>query len=332
VAHSVRSGLRLAVRCEPVGGLAVTGCPGLVGHCSGIGSRGVASPLDDVLDLPAGGGIARRGERVPRRVGLHRLLVGDFLPECGHDRRAVQVLHAVAGGRERDVVDAPDLGEFLEDEVAAPVAVEQHRRRALRGESCHRVRDVRPLDRDGVFDAEAQQPADVRATLDDDDGVAVGHSRARRHALELGDVLDAGLLAHRLDEVLAGHRRVLEVGQQVRRPVDEFATLRCACVLDGRHCAVCSTRADAFDRFEGGSQDRRLDPVEAAPDGDRPERAAVLRLDVDVYPADLRGFLQAAQIEFVAEQPLGLPENGADDVTPLDHPARADLRVNEVLR
>jgi hypothetical protein len=38
------------------------------------------------------------------------------------------------------------------------------------------------------------------------------------------------------------------------------------------------------------------------------------------------------EIEFVAEQSLGLTEDSPDDVTPLDHPARADLRVDEIFR
>jgi hypothetical protein len=54
------------------------------------------------------------------------------------------------------------------------------------------------------------------------------------------------------------------------------------------------------------------------------------RVDVDVDAADLRGVLQVAQVEVVAEQPFGLPEDGAHDVGALDHAVGGDVRVDEV--
>jgi len=60
------------------------------------------------------------------------------------------------------------------------------------------------------------------------------------------------------------------------------------------------------------------------------ERLALFGRYLYVYAADLRRLLQVTEVQFLAEQTLGLAEDRADDVTPLYHPVGGDVGVNYV--
>ncbi len=87
---------------------------------------------------------------------------------------------------------------------------------------------------------------------------------------------------------------------------------------------------DTGDRLEGGGEDRGLDPVEGARDGDCAERLPVLGVDLDVDASDLRRLLEVAEIQVVAEEAFGLAEDGPDDVGAFHDAVSRDCRVNEV--
>jgi hypothetical protein len=242
-----------------------------------------------------------------------------------------EVLDRPSLGGEGDVVHVPDLYEFAEDQLSAAVAVEEGRHVALLGERGDGVGDVRPLHGDGVLDAVAEQRQHVGAALDDDDGVGAVHVRTGREPRVLGDILDADRLADLLEEFVGGHHAVVErLAEQLLGAVDDLAPLGGAHVLDGRHLDAGPAGADAGDRLEGGREDGRLDLVEAAGDGDLAEGLSVLAVYLHVDASDFRGLLEVAEVEVVTEQALGLPEDGADDVAPLDDAVGRDGRVDEV--
>ena len=131
----------------------------------------------------------------------------------------------------------------------------------------------------------------VGPAFHDDDRVAVGDAGPCREPFVLRDVLDPDCLANLLDQVRAPGALALEVGEQVRRPVDDFPALGRAHVLQSRHLEVRPTRPDSVDGFERGREDGGLDLVEPAGDGHLAVRTAALRLDRHVDPTDLRGLL-----------------------------------------
>jgi len=205
---------------------------------------------------------------------------------------AREVLDAFPLRCEGDVVDVADLRQFLPDEFAAAVAVEEDGDGLRFGQFGDCVGDVRPLDGDGVLDAVPEQREHVGASLDDDDGVGVDDAGAGREALVFGDVLDANGLSDFLDEVTAGADRIVEsLAEQRLRALDDFAALCGADVLDFSDLDGRATGTDAVDGLQCRPEDGRLDLVEACRDGDAPERLAVLGVDFDVDAADFRGVL-----------------------------------------
>ena len=271
-----------------------------------------------------------RGDRLARVPRLDHEVVGDLLAERRQRLLAREVLDALAGGRDRDVVDVADLGQLLQDQVAAAVAVKEGGGRSMTGEFGHGVGDVGALDRHDVLDAVAEQGEDVGTTLDDDDRIALGDPRPGGEPLVGRDVAGAGALANRVDDLGRTHRALLERAEQRLRALDHRPAFRGSNVLDPLDRDRRATRPDAFDGFERCTEDRGLDLVEPARDRDTAERLAVLGVDADVDPADLRGLLEPPQVEVVAEEPLGLPEDRADDVVPFDHPLGGHVRVNQV--
>lgn len=272
------------------------------------------------------------GDGLARAVRTRDEIVGDLLAERRQRRLAREVLDTFSCGRDRDVIDVSHLAELLQDEVAAAVAVEEGGRRALLGECGHRIGHVRSLDRDSVFDAVAQQGEHVRSPLDHDDRVGLGDPRPGRQPLVGGYLPGACALADGFDEFRRAHRGLLERAEQRLRAIDHLAAFGGPDVLDPVDVDGRATRPDPVDGFERCAEDRGLDPVEPARDGDPAERLAVLGVDRHVDPTDLRGVLERPEIEIVAEQALGLAEDRADHVVSLHHPLGGDVRVNQVLR
>jgi len=102
-----------------------------------------------------GRGVGAPVGRCEQLAGVVVGLEGDFLTERSHHFPPREVLDRPPGRGQRHVVYLADLGEFLQDEVAPAVAVEKRGHRSVAGQVRHRVGDVRPFDRDGVFDAVA---------------------------------------------------------------------------------------------------------------------------------------------------------------------------------
>jgi len=168
---------------------------------------------------------------------------------------------------------------------------------------------------------------------DDDDRVRILDPRPCRESFVFGDVLDADGLSDLLDEVAAGPHRVLEGAPEKRfRALDDLPPFGRPNVLDLPDLDGRSTRSDPVYGFKRRREDGGLDLIEARRDRDPAERLAVLRIDLDVDPADFRGVLQLAEVQLVAEEALGLSEDRPDDVRSFDDSLRRDVRVYEVFR
>ena len=194
-------------------------------------------------------------------LGVGNVLVGHFLPERSHDHVTREVFDGLARRCVGDEVHIAHLGQFLEDEVTAAVAVQKRGHRSLGGQPGDGVGDVRPLDGDGVFDTVFEQPKHVRPPLDDDDGVAIGNAWPGRIALVLRDVLDAGAPADLLDHLFGGLDGLVERRQQVFGALDQRTPLCLPNVFEFCHFDGRSAGTDPFDSFEGGGENRRLDAV-----------------------------------------------------------------------
>src|SRR5207247_1911405 len=102
--------------------------------------------------------------------------------------------------------------------------------------------------------------------------------------------------------------------------LDDLVALRDADVLDFLHLDRRLAGADAVDRLECRGQDRRLDLVQRGRDVDESLGPSLLALHVHFDSTDAPAFLQVAQVELFAEEPLGLAENGPDHVGLLHDP------------
>lgn len=181
----------------------------------------------------------------------------------------VKFLDGLTCRGERDVVDFTHLLEFLENQVAAAVAVEKRRDGSVASKFCDRVGNVRSLDCDCVFDAVLEQGEHVGAAFDDDDRVAVGDSRTRGQSLVLRDILDANVLAHLREDFLGTHHAVVEARlEQFLRAVDDILALGCSNVFDLADLETGPTGTNAINRLEGGGEGCGFDFVEAGSDGE----------------------------------------------------------------
>jgi len=150
--------------------------------------------------------------------------------------------------------------------------------------------------------------------------------------VKVRDIRDPDRLADLVDEVPTRQRRLVELREQLRGPFDDIAALGGPGVLKVCDLDVGPAGADPLDALQSRREDGRLDPVETARDRERPVRLTGFRRDLDLDAAEFARLLEVADVEFLAEQPFGLAEDRADDVTPLDHPVGLDIRVYQVLR
>jgi len=133
------------------------------------------------------------------------------------------------------------------------------------------------------------------------------------------DLLDLDRLADGLGEVESDPLRLLlEVGEDLLGAFDDLLALRDADVLDADDLDLGPARADAVDGLEPRGQDRGFDLVEGRRDQDLAFALSLPAVDLDLDPSNPSGLLEVAEVELVAEQALGLSEDGADDVGLVD--------------
>src|SRR3989454_2211119 len=266
-------------------------------------------------------------------VHLDVLIRRDLVPQALHDLLLRELFDFLASRGTGDEVDLGHLEEFLQDQVSAAVAIDEGGERSFFRELLDRLRDVRPLDRDGILDPRPEEVQDVLAPFDDDDRVAVGDVRSGGKPLgpERHDLRHLHALAHLVEEVRPGGLRLLDHGrEQGAGSLDDLVALRDAGVLDLVDLDRGLARADAVDRLEGRRQDRGLDLVQRGRDQDRAFAPAFLALDVDLDSADAAALLQVSQVQFLAEEPFRLAEHGPDDVGFLDDPFRLQAGLDEI--
>src|SRR3989344_3571728 len=93
---------------------------------------------------------------------------------------------------------------------------------------------------------------------------------------------------------------------------------------------LCIAGADALDDLQGSSHNAGLGLVQGRGDDDLPLGLPAPGLDVHFYPADPSGALELAQLQLRAEQALGLAENRADDIRPVNNAVDLDAGMNDV--
>src|SRR6058998_946974 len=202
-------------------------------------------------------------------VHLDVLVRGDLVPQALHDLLLGELFDFLAPRGAGDEVDLCHLEEFLQDQVATAVPIDECGERPLFRELLDRLRDVRPFDRDRVLDPRPEEVQDILAPLDDDDRVAVGDVRSGGKPLgpERHDLRHLHALAYLVEEVRPGGLRLLDHGrEQGAGSLDDLVPLGHAGVLDLVDLDCGLARADAVDRLEGRRQDRGLDLVQRGRD------------------------------------------------------------------
>ncbi|KAF5061857.1 hypothetical protein DSECCO2_310800 [anaerobic digester metagenome] len=160
-----------------------------------------------------------------------------------------------------DEVDLGHLEQLAQDELSAPVAVDEGGDDPLLAEVHDGLGNVGPFHSDGVLDARLQQVQHVGAALHHDDGVGLGHVRSRRQAVlaVVGYLFHLYGLAHALGEVDPGGLGLLyELGQKLPCPLDDLLALDDAHVLDGLHAYLGLARAHPVDGLQRGRQNNGL--------------------------------------------------------------------------
>ena len=267
-------------------------------------------------------------------VHLHVLVPGHLVPEALDDLLGGELLDLVGARRAGDEVDLGDLEELPEDQLSAPVAVDEGGGDPLAGELLDGLGDAGPLDGDGVLDAGLEEVEDVGAALDDDDGLGVLHvGSGRAPVLAVGgDLLDLDALPDAVGEVDAGALGLLdELVEELLGTLDDLLPLGDPHVLDSQDVDGGLAGSDAVDGLEGGCEDDGLHLVQAGGHVDDPLGLAALGCDLDLDPADAAGFLKVPEVELVAEESLGLSEDRPDHVGFLDDAVGVDLRFHHIL-
>lgn len=275
-----------------------------------------------------------RGARGLESRHLEVLLDGDLVPQALHELLLRELLDLAAARGPRDEVDVHRLEHLAEDQLARAVAVGEDGDGLPAGEVLHGLRDARPLDGDAVLDPAPQEVQHVRAALDDDQRVGLVDVGAGGEVLGAvaRDLLDLDGLADRLGEVEPhALRLLLEPGEDLLGALDDLLALRDADILDRDDLDLGAAGADPVDGLEAGGQDGGLDLVERGGDEDLALALALAGVDVHFDAADPSGLLEVAEVELVTEEPLGLAEDGADDVGLVDDALGGDAGLDLVL-
>ncbi len=231
-------------------------------------------------------------------------------------------------GSTGDEIDVGHLEELPEDELSAPVSVDEGGCDPLPGEILDGLGDVGPFNGDGVLDAGLQKVEDIGPSLDDDDrfGIAdVGPGRASVFTIGR-DLLDLDALPYAVREVDTGSLGLLdELVEQLLGTFDDLLPLGYPYIFDSENMDGRLARTDAIDGLESGSEYDGLHLVEAGRHVDDTLGLSALGGYLDLNPSDASGFLQVSQIELVSEESLGLAEDRAHDIGLLYHTVGVDL-------